>query len=154
GNLLWIDSSRQWLARLVTWRCVSMTRWHLIALWLACFAQFAQAQAPGNSSPPTNYVLQLDGTNSYVQLPAIAFTNLTAATVEGWLKWDEFRKHSRFFDFGETNHSINVQNRERQPDLWFEIAHGLGTNNVESLVVSNVLKVGDWCHVAAVSGPG
>ena len=32
----------------------------------------------------TNHVLQLEGENSYVELPAAAFTPLTAATVEGF----------------------------------------------------------------------
>jgi signal transduction histidine kinase/CheY-like chemotaxis protein/ligand-binding sensor domain-containing protein/protocatechuate 3,4-dioxygenase beta subunit len=98
-------------------------------------------------------VLDLDGHASYVELPAGAFTSLSAATVEGWVKWDEFRNGSRFFDFGETNHSINVQNRSTLPNLWFEIAHGAETTDVTAVAATNVLSANRWCHVAAVSGP-
>jgi signal transduction histidine kinase/ligand-binding sensor domain-containing protein/CheY-like chemotaxis protein/protocatechuate 3,4-dioxygenase beta subunit len=113
----------------------------------------AAFQARPHALEPGGLVLALDGTNSFVELPTSTFTNLSAATVEGWVKWDELRNNSRFFDFGETNHSINVQNRATRPDLWFEIAHGPEQSDVTSIVASNVLTARRWYHVAAVSGP-
>src|SRR6185436_17716165 len=50
-----------------------------------------------------NRVLQLDGKDSYVQLPSDVFNELTEATVEGWVKWVRFGTWTRFFDFGERN---------------------------------------------------
>lgn len=101
-----------------------------------------------------NGVLQLDGEDSYVELPATAFANLTSATVEGWVKWGAFRNMSRFFELGETNQSLNVQNRARTPNLHYEITLGLGATNPPPVVAANALVVNEWCHVAAVSGPG
>src|SRR6476660_1669308 len=57
---------------------------------LLCFLSF--------SAFAQNRVLQLDGTNSFVELPAGAFTNLDEVTVEGWVKWEGFENMSRFFD--------------------------------------------------------
>jgi len=63
---------------------------------LAAFSLGAQPSA----SPATNRVLELDGTNSFVELPPGIFNELDEATVEGWVKWERFRNMSRFFDFG------------------------------------------------------
>ena len=62
-----------------------------------------------------NRVLELDGDGSYVELPPNVFTNLDEATVEGWIKWHRFGTHSRFFDLGARDHSINIKNRPVQP---------------------------------------
>ncbi|MSU36744.1 MAG: hypothetical protein EXS36_16930 [Pedosphaera sp.] len=35
----------------------------------------------------TNHVLELDGKDSYVELPPNVFNGLTEATVEAWVKW-------------------------------------------------------------------
>jgi CheY-like chemotaxis protein len=48
-----------------------------------------------NSQPQPatpNHVLELDGTNSWVELPSNIFTNLTEATVEVWARWDAFQE--------------------------------------------------------------
>jgi Concanavalin A-like lectin/glucanases superfamily len=101
----------------------------------------------------TNRVLELDGTNSFVELPPNIFTNLTEATVEGWVKWRDFRNMSRFFDFGDVWHSLNVQNRLRDGMLYFEVVPD--TDEVHSLSVAGILHSNEWVHVAAVSGkPG
>jgi len=98
----------------------------------------------------TNRVLDLDGMNSYVELPPDIFTNLTDATVEGWVKWRRFRNNSRFFDFGEAWHSVNVQNRGREGTLYFEVVPE--TDEVHSLATPGILRSNEWVHVAAVSG--
>src|SRR5207248_8623915 len=58
-----------------------------------------------------NRVLELDGTNSFVELPANAFTNLDEVTVEGWVKWESFGSMSRFFDFSLAGYSLSAMNR-------------------------------------------
>jgi len=92
----------------------------------------------------------LDGDYSYVELPSDAFTNLTVATIEGWIKWDDFRKCSRFFDFLVGEHTFNVQNRQRAGDLFLERDRVDITDSVQA---TGVLSTGSWVHVAAVMQP-
>ena len=53
-----------------------------------------------------NRVLELDGNDSYVELPPNGFSKLTDAIIEGWVKWDRFALNTRFFDFGEQQFKI------------------------------------------------
>ncbi|MGA2658129.1 MAG: response regulator [Verrucomicrobiota bacterium] len=108
------------------------------------------APALGRTPATPNHVLDLDGTNSCVELPPDIFTNLTDATVEGWVKWRAFRNMSRFFDFGELWHSVNVQNRNREGTLHFEVAPR--EDEAHALDVAGILRSNEWVHLAAVSG--
>ena len=94
--------------------------------------------------------VELDGTNSFVELPADAFTNLTVATVEGWVNWGRFGRMTRFFDFLVGAQTYNVQNRSFGPNLWLERD---GADVVHILEVPAMLSAGRWTHVAAVVGP-
>ena len=47
-----------------------------------------------------NRVLDLDGEQSYVQLPGHIFDDLEEATVEAWVKWDSWDYFSQWFAFG------------------------------------------------------
>ena len=47
-----------------------------------------------------NRVLELDGQGSYVELPGQIFNGLEAATVEAWVKWEDWAYFSQFFAFG------------------------------------------------------
>jgi signal transduction histidine kinase/CheY-like chemotaxis protein/ligand-binding sensor domain-containing protein len=104
-----------------------------------------------------NHVLQLDGTNSYVELPANIFTNLTEATVELWAKWEEFRTYSRLFEAGAAYQSLSFFNHQNTPDLRFNIypqyADPTATTNRFIVRVDNLLRTNEWIHLAAVSGP-
>ncbi len=102
------------------------------------------------TSAATNRVLQLDGTNSFVEFPADAFTNLNVATIEGWIFWDRFANSSRFFDFFVGGQTFNVQNRLTTPNLWLERDSELVVDQIE---VPNILSTGCWTHLAAVVGP-
>ena len=44
-----------------------------------------------------NRVLELDGQDSYVQLPAHLFDDLEEATVEAWVKWEDWAYFSQWF---------------------------------------------------------
>jgi len=116
-------------------------------------AKVVEARLPDSARlARIHQVLRLDGTNSFVELPPGIFNELDEATVEGWVKWESFRNMSRFFDFGEAWHSINVQNRERTPNLQFEIATQPGLQNISAINIPGLLRPNEWCHVAAVSG--
>src|SRR5512135_1713940 len=107
-----------------------------LILGLAVIARSATPDGPSGVS--TNHVLELDGTNSFVELPPDSFTNLTEATVEGWVKWRSFRNMSRFFDFGDVWHSVNAQNRNREGVLYFEVVPT--EDEVHSLSVPGILR--------------
>jgi hypothetical protein len=102
-------------------------------------------------------VLELDGNASYVELPPNIFTNLTEATVEVWARWDSLRNYSRVFDFGAAYQAMNLFNHARTPDLRFNL-YPRNAQKDSSLLyhirVNNLLKPGEWIHLAAVSGPG
>ncbi len=99
---------------------------------------------------PTNRVLHLDGTNSYIELPPNIFDTLTQATVEGWVKWDRLTTTTRFFDFGDRNRETYI--RTEGPQVTFLLTDADGTRNRTE--VANLVRTNEWCHLAAVSGPG
>src|SRR5688500_17483536 len=76
-------------------------------------AQVIPAQTP-------NRVLQLSG-NGYVELPVHAFSDLTEATIEGWVKWDAFRLWARVFDFGARWNGLSLASWESTPTLIYQI---------------------------------
>ena len=94
-------------------------------------------------------LFQLDGTNSFVEFPQGAFTNLHQVTVEGWVRWERFGSMSRFFDFALADHRLDVLNRETSSALWLE---RIGSGYSDHVMLSNTLSPGRWTHVAAVSG--
>ncbi len=111
-------------------------------------AKVVSAQLPAPSSAPQSTpALELDGNGSYVELPATLLTNLTEATVEGWVNWSSFRSNSRFFDFGSGSFQINVQNRGTSNTLWFETPESKAYRSVS---VAGLLSTNDWIHIAAV----
>jgi hypothetical protein len=118
----------------------------LLALWLT--AQICPAQ---------NLALQLDGHDSYVQLPSNLFTNLTEATVEVWARWETFENYSRVFEFGAPWRSVSVFNLRHQPDLRYNVwPHYAKVNPAlqNKIEVPGILRSNEWTHIAAVSGPG
>jgi hypothetical protein len=70
-------------------------------------AELPQSFASGVGSRPRR-VLDLDGQNSYVELPSRLFTN-DVVTVEGWFKWRAFGLSSRAFEF--TTHVFSSEFR-------------------------------------------
>ncbi|MFO1513905.1 MAG: LamG domain-containing protein [Verrucomicrobiota bacterium] len=109
------------------------------------------------SSPAQNRVLELDGNGSYVELPNNIFQNLTEATVEVWAKWDRFGSYSRVFEFGASWQAMSVFNQGTSSDLRFNLYSQRAQNNpalMYSARANNALRLGEWIHIAAVSGPG
>lgn len=84
----------------------------------------------------------LDGTNSYVQLPAnIAEGN--AFTFAAWVYWNGGNNWQRIFDFGnDTSHYLFLT--PSGGNLRFAINNGSG----EQIVQSSALASGSWQHVA------
>ncbi|MDA0335917.1 MAG: hypothetical protein O2782_12180, partial [bacterium] len=122
----------------------------LCALLLLLTTRLATAQ---------NQVLELDGKGSYVQLPPHIFDGLEAATVEAWVRWDDWAYFSQWFGFGTDITEANNQWRsmggnhfETGSTLQFFIY--LDRDKVYLLRLNAALPRGQWCHMAMVSGPG
>ncbi len=98
-------------------------------------------------------MLQLDGKDDYVQLPPDIFKHLSQATVEAWVKWERFGYFSQPLGFGngEKWQVMAINNSLYNPDLQYYIYDDMRLNLIK---VPKVLKTGQWCHIAAVSGRG
>jgi signal transduction histidine kinase/CheY-like chemotaxis protein/ligand-binding sensor domain-containing protein len=124
---------------------------------LAGNASVVQAPLPAAiEATRTEQVLDLDGTNSYVELPPNLFTN-AVITVEGWVKWREFGVYSRFFDFTDASLQINLHNRGVQdsgPSALLQIDHFRAPRfeDLKANRVPNILSTNQWVHLAVVAG--
>ncbi|MBI3414119.1 MAG: response regulator [Verrucomicrobia bacterium] len=116
--------------------------WLLVAI--ACLG-FVSARAQ-------NRVLELDGKDSYVELPPNIFNGLDEATVEGWMKWQSLEYYSRFFDLGTNWQTMAVTISGSTTQLDFEL---WAPANFQHIVrAPSMVRPGEWCHIAAVSGKG
>src|SRR5262245_58205923 len=97
-----------------------------------------------------NRALHLDGRGAHIELPAQAFINLTQATVEAWVKFEDFSLSSRVFDFGGRSHEMYLGCVGTQPDLKFLIADP--DANRHRIEVAGAWTPGRWCHVAISTG--
>ena len=120
--------------------CLRGLRYWAIVCWLLTLNSWGQ-----------NRVLELDGTNSYVALPANIFNGLTEATVEGWVKYYHFDKNARLFSFGRENQFMTVGIHNDFSNLRFLIVAPKQYGIVE---VPGIIRSNEWIHMAAVSGPG
>jgi signal transduction histidine kinase len=98
-----------------------------------------------------NHVLRVDGAGSYVELPRGSFTNLQAATVEAWVKVEEFVRDSHFLDFGGFRRELYISYERAEPNLKLLITDPAGGRH--RIVVPNILPLNRWFHTAAVTGP-
>ncbi len=120
-----------------------------VALWLSLSVGGVVAQAPAVSAGLTNRVLQLDGTNSYVELPPDLFTNLEEATIEAWVRWDRMADNAHVWDFGGEGHHTYLRPGEG-PLLLFRIDDHRYTKY--RMEVGGIPLLHEWGHVAAVTG--
>src|SRR5258708_4344809 len=115
-----------------------------LAIWSSLLALAVGASAQ-------NRVLELDGTNSFVELPPNIFNDLTEATVEGWVKWESFgRGWNRFFNYGAAMHDVSVAVEADTRRLYFFI--GDDQKGLQRLIAADLVRTGEWCHIAATSG--
>jgi signal transduction histidine kinase len=99
---------------------------------------------------PDNRVLILPGKGAHATLDTGSFRNLTNATIECWVRWDEFGPTRRIFNFGRPLRDLSLVSREGN-DLGFVV--GDAKLGLRWLIMPDVLRAGRWFHVAAVSGP-
>lgn len=102
---------------------------------------------------PPNRALQLNGQDGCAQLPPGLFDGLDQATVEGWVRWDDFSSDSVVFSFGAESCSMELKNSAATGDLEFDLKtpQGGGTSRI---TLPGILRLHQWCHLAAVAGRG
>ncbi|OGG52259.1 MAG: hypothetical protein A3F84_04135 [Candidatus Handelsmanbacteria bacterium RIFCSPLOWO2_12_FULL_64_10] len=100
-----------------------------------------------------NRALKLDGDGDYVQLPGNVFNSLTEATVEAWVRWDAFNSSSAWFSYGSPRdlQVLSIHHYANTRNVQF-IIYDAGHNFYHARAYSD-LPAGQWCHMAAVSGP-
>jgi signal transduction histidine kinase len=118
---------------------------------LACLPRSPAAPAAqsGNGGGETNRVLVLNGRGAHAELPVERFRGLTNATLECWVRWEEFGPTRRVFNYGRPRRDVSLLSREGN-DLGFVI--GDARAGLRWLIVHDVLATGRWIHLAAVSG--
>jgi len=97
-----------------------------------------------------NYVLQLDGSGDYVKLPGKFFNNVEQATIEAWVKWDEFRYFSQPFRFGsqeDRGQVIGINNPKNHSNLQLFLNQN---SKLYLIKVNHILRLKYWYHIAAV----
>ena len=99
----------------------------------------------------TGRVLHCTGTNSFVQLPDDLFTGLDEATVEAWVRWETGDGNSNAWDFGGPGQHTYIK-PESGPRLLFRLDDANGTKSRTE--VAGIPFNKEWCHIAAVTGPG
>jgi len=112
----------------------------------------SQAAAQATDPDSVNHVLDLDGMDSWVELPSDLFTN-QVVTVEGWVKWREFAPYSRFFQFADSSLHIAVYNYQDTDELTGELYLSPPFDDLHTGGMPNAIRQGEWEHVAMVAGP-
>src|SRR5262245_52121580 len=110
----------------------------------------AKAAPPVSAQSSTNFVLELDGTESYLELPTNIFNNLTQATVEAWVRWDRYGEAKRLFNYGGPRQDMSILLDGKA--LTFVL--GNEKRELHYITIPELLRTNEWCHVAGVSGPG
>lgn len=101
-----------------------------------------------------NRVLELNGQESYVQLPGHIFDGLEEATVKAWVKWEAWDYFSQWFAFGVDDQwrAMGSNHFDATSTLQFFIY--TGQEELYILRLAADLPLGQWCHMAMVSGRG
>ncbi len=99
-----------------------------------------------------NLVLDLDGNNSYMELTPHVFDGLTNATIECWARLSQISRFPRIFCYGSARHDLSITAGFDSTELDFVVADGNGGLNWAKC--PGAIRLGEWFHVAAISGTG
>lgn len=103
-----------------------------------------QTGQPGFVAGQAGQAIDLDGTNSYAQLPPNV-ANSADFTFAAWVNWDGGASWQRIFDFGDdTTHYLFLTPGSGAGTLRFAIRNG----GSEQVLETAALPVGQWRHVA------
>ncbi len=115
-------------------------------------AKFIKTARPTGPAPlATETVLELDGTNGYVELPPTMLAEIDTLTVEGWVRWRSFRSMSRFFEFVlRDGHRLALVNNARESNLMVEEWVG---KDLYRTPLPDPAVADRWVHLATVRRP-
>ena len=95
--------------------------------------------------------IELNGTNSYVTLPAAhPVSSYNQITLSTWVNWKGGKDWQRIFDFGNGTNQYMFLTPKTGNFMRFAIKNGGG----EQIVQTTQLAVGQWVHVAVTLGNG
>ena len=124
----------------------------MLASLFTLIAQFATlAQGIVGTPAQTNLVLMIPSGGGPLELPPGTFDDWTAATVEAFVRFEHLIP-SRIFELGDRTRSMNLGTADASGNLYFAIGDGTSQNHL--VTARGVLTTNQWCHVAAVFGPG
>ncbi len=123
--------------------------WSLAWIFIILFLGMVGSSTAQPLAAKDNYVLDLNGQGSYVELPPQAFNNLAEVTVEGWVKWRRLGVWSRFFEFGSMWHSVVMGNHLVGPDVSLEFQQ---PKRINYWALTGLIRTNEWCHLALVTG--
>jgi len=96
-------------------------------------------------------LLYLDGQSGYVLLPNDIINGLSMGTIEVWVKWQAIHEWSRVFDFGQKGNAAVLQSEKNSSDLNFAIYDK--NSKRYRIQKKKAVEVGQWHHLAVVTGP-
>ncbi len=100
----------------------------------------------------SNRVLDLDGDDSYLELPPRIFDRLEESTIEVWVRWFDLHHMADIFDFGRDGTEMLLATRGYgELEFKFNVRRG-ERENIHPVSIFNILRTNEWCHLAAVSG--
>src|SRR6185436_10231364 len=112
----------------------------------------APLPGPTNMSLP-NLVFHRSATNAggWVKLPDHVFDELDEATIEGWIKCENFN-NNYFYSYGNAGTRMLIKNSGENPG----VTAAMDYRAVRNLNVArnSILKSNEWWHVAWVTGKG
>ncbi|WP_176992904.1 LamG-like jellyroll fold domain-containing protein [Collimonas sp. OK242] len=92
--------------------------------------------------------VSLNGSNSYVSLPADIVADISDITIAAWVYWNASQKWARVFDFGTgTGHymMLTTRNGSGFPRFAMTLNGGSGEQGIDS---NTAMPIGQWAHVA------
>lgn len=105
---------------------------------------------PTFTAGPTGQVLQMDGVDDYLTLPA-GIASSEGITVTARVRWDGGAAWQRIFDFGnDTNQYMFLTPASGDGTMRFGIT--TGSNNREQVLETDALPTGEWVHLAVTLG--
>jgi signal transduction histidine kinase/DNA-binding response OmpR family regulator/ligand-binding sensor domain-containing protein len=109
------------------------------------------AASPQTQPMISGKVLQLDGNDSYVELPPKIFNEFDAATIEAWVRWDRLatRGYNRIFTYGKPFGDTGIAVLDGK-QLWFMLYEE--EKKFREIKRSGLLQIGQWTHIAGVTG--
>ena len=139
---------RRWSAS--AWVCLGLALLHV-----ASPASRAQDRPADVAQTVTNRVLELDGRAAYVELPIAAFDGLREATIEAWVRWDDWGYFCQWFAYGtdEPWSALGLNRFSESRILQYFVYPGR-REDLRVIGVEASLPLGKWFHLAAVSGGG